>query len=1159
MRTVVLSALILFLAVPRLALPQTVPNPSFEQGGGTAPDGWTLTGPIGVWARGGAAAGHRYLTVAGKGWESNAWESEPLSFSVNATYRLSFWARSPDGRGGTPVSGPAFCNRDLRSLSPEWRRYTSIFFTPSNAGLARAPIRLGQWCVKGAVHFDDVRLHRAEPMYAHGAGMELGEGEKIEGNGYSFHAPYGGLCRNHSRPLVGFRGAFNTNRWLFGPGTVVVYRHELKGRRQTAGRVTVGVTWYRRGTLFVRVSRDGKAWKQIGAVSSKGTGSFPLPPAMAGASQVWVALKSGASEEPWFQVGSYAYQCKLDGPAERLSGMTRYWVVTRSSQELLVRMEDLGSGLPGGPNQLVAMVTHSAETPLPCRALIPATGQGGLRFHATRQGTRIRVPYEVSATGRQNVVLRILAGSPPNERVVYEGEYAWHVADLYRADYGERLTPGHKDLGLWWCSSGWKVSRTRHLPKKTAHCLRIRAAQNEVEAVQLVVRPQKPICGFRAEPTDLTGPDGARIEASCVDVLRVGYVSVVHPTDATGVVADWPDPLPPFRGPADLKAHENQPLWVRVKVPRNTKAGLYRGTVRLGAKGITHEVPLEVEVFDFVLPDRSTCTTAFGFSPRNVWRYQKVRDPAAKRAVLEKYWENFSAHRISPYDPAPLDPIGVTWPASSWQGGQRDGKVKHGGASSLRVDDRSKTAQVQARHTPLLPIPKHGFVLTFWYRTARLGHRFIVTLGHHDKAGSWMSGRNNDMEVEGDATWQRFERRITAFPSEAASVTLTLWAAVWREDGSSVGTVWYDDVSLAQGGTGRELITGGAFEPLGAKDLVPRFNWSSWDRAMDRAMGHYHFTSFRARIPGLGSGTFHARVEPSLLGYGEGTPEYDTAFTNFCRGYETHLRAKGWLDRAFVYWFDEPAPRDYAFVMNGFEKLKKAAPGLTRMLTEQVEEPLIGGPDVWCPVTHHYDHAKATARRKQGETFWWYVCTGPKAPYCTLFIDHPATELRVWLWQTWKRKITGVLVWQTNYWTSSAAYPEGLQNPYADPMGWMSGYSTPAGTRKPWGNGDGRFLYPPVAAAAGAQDGPVLEGPVDSIRWEMLRDGVEDYEYLAVLARLLRKKGPSLSAGEKADYEALLTVPPSISQSLTSFTKDPRPIERRRLELARAIVALAKE
>ena len=47
----------------------------------------------------------------------------------------------------------------------------------------------------------------------------------------------------------------------------------------------------------------------------------------------------------------------------------------------------------------------------------------------------------------------------------------------------------------------------------------------------------------------------------------------------------------------------------------------------------------------------------------------------------------------------------------------------------------------------------------------------------------------------------------------------------------------------------------------------------------------------------------------------------------------------------------------------------------------------------------------AEQRRAQGEKFWWYVCTGPKAPYCGLFIDHAGTELRVWLWQTWQRGV----------------------------------------------------------------------------------------------------------------------------------------------------------
>ncbi|MCX5772758.1 MAG: hypothetical protein NTZ09_21145 [Candidatus Hydrogenedentes bacterium] len=79
---------------------------------------------------------------------------------------------------------------------------------------------------------------------------------------------------------------------------------------------------------------------------------------------------------------------------------------------------------------------------------------------------------------------------------------------------------------------------------------------------------------------------------------------------------------------------------------------------------------------------------------------------------------------------------------------------------------------------------------------------------------------------------------------------------------------------------------------------------------------------------------------------------------------------------------------------------------------------------------------------------------------------------------------------------------------------------------------------------------------MDSIRWEMLRDGVEDYEYHAILSRLLEQKREGMAAEQRARYEALLDVPREITGSMTEFTKDPAPIESRRAELARAIEEL---
>ena len=83
----------------------------------------------------------------------------------------------------------------------------------------------------------------------------------------------------------------------------------------------------------------------------------------------------------------------------------------------------------------------------------------------------------------------------------------------------------------------------------------------------------------------------------------------------------------------------------------------------------------------------------------------------------------------------------------------------------------------------------------------------------------------------------------------------------------------------------------------------------------------------------------------------------------------------------------------------------------------------------------------------------------------------------------------------------------------------------------------------------------MLDGPVETIRIEMLRDGIEDYEYLAMLKRLLDERS-DLSSDERWEFEKLLEVPDGITKSMTVFTRDPVPIEMRRHEIARAIEAL---
>ena len=122
-------------------------------------------------------------------------------------------------------------------------------------------------------------------------------------------------------------------------------------------------------------------------------------------------------------------------------------------------------------------------------------------------------------------------------------------------------------------------------------------------------------------------------------------------------------PLPPWdcgpirclrsRGPLTLEADRNLPLWVRVRVPASQPRGTYHGTITLQADDYRAEIPLQVDVFGFALPDQMQCQTAFGFDTDPVWRYHGLKTEDDQRVVLDKYLQCLADHHISPYEPAP--------------------------------------------------------------------------------------------------------------------------------------------------------------------------------------------------------------------------------------------------------------------------------------------------------------------------------------------------------------------------------------------------------------------------------------------------------------------------------------------------------------------------
>lgn len=318
-------------------------------------------------------------------------------------------------------------------------------------------------------------------------------------------------------------------------------------------------------------------------------------------------------------------------------------------------------------------------------------------------------------------------------------------------------------------------------------------------------------------------------------------------------------------------------------------------------------------------------------------------------------------------------------------------------------------------------------------------------------------------------------------------------------------------------------------------------DFAAWDREMEMVVDKYHGNVVKLYPEGLGGGNQDNRHPAQICGVKRGDPRYERIMKEYLEKFVLHLREKGWLEYAFLYWFDEPQGQDYDFVSQGMATLKKYAPELRRMITNICIGELMDGVDMWCPLVQHLHVPMERVCRQRGDEMWWYICCSPREAPVGEHIDHPGTDMRVWSWQNWGENVTGSLVWVVDWWSGKTRYPDPAnpQDPYLDPMSWGKKFN-PKRITATWCNGDGRYVYPPLACKDAQQPQTVFDEPVSCYRLAMFRDGVEDYEYFAMLKRL-DPKNP------------LLAVPKSVYTDLFSYTHDPLPMEQHRERLAREI------
>ncbi len=182
-----------------------------------------------------------------------------------------------------------------------------------------------------------------------------------------------------------------------------------------------------------------------------------------------------------------------------------------------------------------------------------------------------------------------------------------------------------------------------------------------------------------------------------------------------------------------------------------------------------------------------------------------------------------------------------------------------------------------------------------------------------------------------------------------------------------------------------------------------------------------------------------------------------------------------------------------------------------------------------------------------GEKFFWYVAAGPSLPCPNVQMEDPLIASRVLFWITRKFGVEGFEYYCYNIWKDgnlSGKWPEVPHSPNS--FGRNVIY-----------NGDGNLFYP----------GP--EGPFSSVRFENIRDGIEDWESLQVLddcIAVMEVKMKSNKALANAENMALLSVAKKISavpeeitgMDFTSWTWEPEVLIKAHRDMGETIDRMRK-
>lgn len=193
--------------------------------------------------------------------------------------------------------------------------------------------------------------------------------------------------------------------------------------------------------------------------------------------------------------------------------------------------------------------------------------------------------------------------------------------------------------------------------------------------------------------------------------------------------------------------------------------------------------------------------------------------------------------------------------------------------------------------------------------------------------------------------------------------------------------------------------------------------------------------------------------------------------------FEKHLEQRGWLDRTFIHVKDEPNLANSEAWREMSDFFNKYAPGIKRIdalaTTHVIDKIEIAVPKL-DKISPQFDIYKKF-QNKTGLEVWFYtVGIYQTNGYPNKSIDVPLMDNRILHWINNQYDLNGFLHWGWNHWT---------ENPYED-IGMHIG--------------DAWHVYP-------AED-----GVINSLRWEQMRNGIQDYEYFRMMENRIRELMDSL-------------------------------------------------